>query len=245
MTASRLGRPRTYASVEDAYRAHAVPTAQGHVRWTGPTTSIHRTPVVNHGDTSVSAYRIAFQLHHGRAPEGIVRITCGTKHCVAGAHLEDAVMRQAGNAPRPRRKPGPKGVPTSEILAAIGQGLSDHAIGNALRTNPRRVKQIREAHGLPRPTRSGPTLLEAWEARTRPADGGHLEWTGSVHMKTPAFRHEGRLYMARRVAFQTAHGRDPVGEVRPGCDRPGCVAPAHVEDQPMRDQYNAIFGAAA
>lgn len=244
MSVSRPGRPRAHASAEDVYRLHAVPTAQGHVRWTGPTTSYHRTPVVNHG-TSESAYRIAFRLHHGRGPEGIVRVVCGTKHCVAGAHLEDAVMRKVKNAPRPRRKPGPKGVPVAGILAAIGQGLSDTAIGKALRTNPRRVKQVRAAHGLPAPTRSAPTLHEAWQARTRPAGDGHLEWTGSFHVKSPAFRHEGRMYMARRVAFQVAHQREPVGEVWPGCDWPGCVAPAHVEDQPMRDQYTAIFGAAA
>jgi hypothetical protein len=245
VTASRPGRPRAHASAEDVYRIHAIPTTQGHVRWTGPTTSYHRTPVVNHGPASESAYRIAFRMHHGRNPEGIVRIVCGTKHCVAGAHLEDAVIRQARNVPRLRKKPGPKGVPVAEILIAIGQGLSDTAIGKALRTNPRRVKQIRAAYDLPKPTRSGPTLHEAWQARTREVDGGHLEWTGYVHVTSPALRHQGRLFMARRVAFQVANQRDPLGDVRPGCDLPGCVAPAHVEDQLMRDQYNAIFGEVA
>jgi hypothetical protein len=50
---------------------------------------------------------------------------------------------------------------------------------------------------------------------------------------------------AYRIAFQIRHGREPVGYVKPGCEFDGCVHPDHVEDQPMRDQYAAIFGAAA
>jgi hypothetical protein len=50
---------------------------------------------------------------------------------------------------------------------------------------------------------------------------------------------------AYRIAFQIRWGREPVGYVKPGCEYDGCVHPEHVEDQPMREQYAAIFGAAA
>ncbi|MGJ3559006.1 hypothetical protein ACR6C2_08505 [Streptomyces sp. INA 01156] len=43
----------------------------------------------------MTAYRLAFRLHHGREPEGRMVGTCRIKRCVAGAHLEDNVLRAA------------------------------------------------------------------------------------------------------------------------------------------------------
>jgi hypothetical protein len=142
-------------------------------------------------------------------------------------------------------KPGPAGVPDTEIIALLREGYSDRYIARTLHADPKRASQLRAKFDLPPARRSVLTLEQAWTARTRPADDGHLLWAGAVVHGTPVIRHRGRMHTARRIAFRIEHGREPVGLVRPGCGRDDCVAPAHVEDQPMRDQYNAIFGAAS
>jgi hypothetical protein len=44
---------------------------------------------------SLTAYRLAFRLHYDRQPVGRLIGTCRIKRCVAGAHLEDDVLRAA------------------------------------------------------------------------------------------------------------------------------------------------------
>lgn len=86
--------PRPPASFEDAFRAHAVPTEDGHARWTGPISSSN-VPATWMSNKFRSAYRIAFELHHGREPVGRVKVACGMPLCVAGAHLDDRQIREA------------------------------------------------------------------------------------------------------------------------------------------------------
>lgn len=73
----------------------AVLTAGGHRRWIGRKSS-DGVPLLN-AHTTVG--RVAFQMAHGREPEGVVRVGCKMKHCCEGLHLTDRVMRsRAGGA---------------------------------------------------------------------------------------------------------------------------------------------------
>jgi hypothetical protein len=65
-------------------------TAGGHRRWKGRCTR-EGVPLVDHFTT---AARVVFRMTHGREPEGQVRVSCAIKHCVAGEHLTDRVMRE-------------------------------------------------------------------------------------------------------------------------------------------------------
>lgn len=47
----------------------------------------------------LTAYQLAFRLHHGREPVGKVMGRCRKKGCVEGAHLVDKVMREATEDP--------------------------------------------------------------------------------------------------------------------------------------------------
>ncbi|NUS79116.1 MAG: hypothetical protein HOV70_23350 [Streptomyces sp.] len=82
-----------HPSIEDAYRAHAVPAHDGHVRWTGNVDGTK--PIVHHSGRHTTASRVAFLIHHGRAPEGRLRRTCELPGCVAGAHYADRRVREA------------------------------------------------------------------------------------------------------------------------------------------------------
>jgi hypothetical protein len=52
------------------------------------------TPVFVVDDTWYPARRIAWVLHHGTAPVGLVKAGCGTPLCVHAPHLTDDVIRQ-------------------------------------------------------------------------------------------------------------------------------------------------------
>ncbi|MES9522408.1 hypothetical protein [Streptomyces capoamus] len=246
MTASRPGRPRAHATIEDAYRAHAIPTNDGHVQWTGATNSTSRTPTALHGPHRESAYKVAFRLEHGRQPVGIVKPACGMRGCVAGAHMEDGPMR-AARRPQPSR-PAYRAVPRAEIIALLGEGHSDRYIVRTLGTSQQRVRRIRTELELPRPVL---TVEQKWTSQAEELDGGHMRWAGPTSSRygTPILCHGNARLQAAAVAFRLRHGRDPVGYVKAGCGMPHCVAPAHVEDRPMREalrtQFTAIFGAAA
>ncbi|MER7801202.1 hypothetical protein ABTX71_12810 [Streptomyces parvulus] len=82
-----------HATVEDAYRAHAVPAADGHVTWTGY--GVGTRAVVCHGGRRIAVQRVAFRLHHGRDAEGRLTRTCTMPGCVAGAHYADRRIREA------------------------------------------------------------------------------------------------------------------------------------------------------
>jgi hypothetical protein len=141
--------------------------------------------------------------------------------------------------------PGPQGVPRADIIALLREGRSDRSIARILHTSPKRARALRAEYDLPKAKRVTITLQQAWTARTRPTDDGHLAWTGSYRTGVPVLKHDGIEHSARRVAFHTAHGREPEGRVKAGCGWPPCVHPEHVEDQSMRTQFNAIFGAAS
>ncbi|MEU8989995.1 hypothetical protein AB0C98_26790 [Streptomyces sp. NPDC048558] len=92
------------------------------------------------------------------------------------------------------------------------------------------------------PTSTAPAgLAGAFAARTRAAEDGHREWTGKPAKGGGRFRHRGRDYTAYQAAFILRTGRDPVGSVRPSCDRPRCCALAHVDDQSTRQRDRAAL----
>lgn len=93
LPAPKRGHRPYEATVEDAYRARALPVDDGHLQWTGSFGG-DSVPVVNHSSKRVTAYKVAFRLRHGRDPVGAVRPTCGMRGCVSGDHLEDQPMRE-------------------------------------------------------------------------------------------------------------------------------------------------------
>jgi hypothetical protein len=132
-----------------------------------------------------------------------------------------------------------------ELLHA---GYGNKAIAQQVHVCRNRVAAVRAELGLPKSTRryEASSAEDLFWRRTQPADGGHLAWTGYRNGKgVPAVRTVDGMRTAYRIAFRIRWGREPVGRVKPGCGRDGCVHPEHVDDQPMRDQYAAIFGAAA
>lgn len=146
--------------------------------------------------------------------------------------------------------PGPRGVSRTDIIALLQEGHSNKEIARRLHTNPKRVAALRTEFDLPRTSRAQAiTVEQKWATYTRPADDGHIEWTGYRRAgMTPMFMLHGVNYSARRVAFLMANGRTPEGRVRPGCGQAWCVAPEHATDAVMRRAdaaYTAIFGRAA
>lgn len=139
-----------------------------------------------------------------------------------------------------------------DIAERLRAGTPQAYIVRELRVSPITVQRTREALGLPAP-KAGPPRPPSMEDEFRrlaePIEDGHVRWTGPVHTGVPMVRWRQTTRSAYRVAFETQHGRTPVGRVLPGCGLHGCVAGAHVEDHPMRqktrDTYAAIFGEAS
>lgn len=124
-------------------------------------------------------------------------------------------------------------------------GRSDRYIARQVHMGTRRVQQIRRRSGIPN-VACGPkpsTHEDRFWRLAQPTDDGHLLWPHAA--TTMRLGHEGPKASIRRIAFRIRYQRDPIGQVRPGCDHNGCIHPQHVEDQPMRDLYHAIFGKAA
>ncbi|MFJ5038017.1 hypothetical protein [Streptomyces parvulus] len=83
-------------------------------------------------------------------------------------------------------------------------------------------------------------IRSAFVARSRRTPSGHRCWKGSVSSTgTPMLFVGKERFTAARAGFLLAHGREPVGNVKPGCGRASCVEPDHLEDRPMRDARRA------
>ncbi|MFF4791902.1 hypothetical protein ACFY2M_19535 [Streptomyces sp. NPDC001276] len=129
-----------------------------------------------------------------------------------------------------------------ELLHA---GHSDKAIARQLHIRRLRVRAVRDELGLPI-HKPGPTAASTPEdlfwRRAQPTSDGHLIWPGYNTGHGHSVKHQGRKHSIHRIAWNLAHDRQPVGHVTTGCGIHGCIHPRHVEDQTMRDQYDAIFG---
>lgn len=76
---------------QDDYEQLSVPLTGGHRRWRGPFDEAG----VPYANRRLTAYQLAFRVHHGREAVGPVLGTCRYKRCVAGEHLNDRIIRQA------------------------------------------------------------------------------------------------------------------------------------------------------
>jgi hypothetical protein len=79
-------------TLEEAFRQHTKPTADGHLTWTGPTTE--GVPRLKFGGKVHYARRVAFRFHYGRDPIGKAIARCEVNGCVAGRCIEDQPMRE-------------------------------------------------------------------------------------------------------------------------------------------------------
>lgn len=80
-------------TIEDRWRKHAVPTADGHMDWTGERHPSGR-PLISHQYRHRSAAAVAFKIRTGRDPIGQALADCGVKHCIAPDHVEDLPGRR-------------------------------------------------------------------------------------------------------------------------------------------------------
>lgn len=119
--------PRT---LQQRFERRTQPGEDGHLLWTG-------NPGVQLADRkSVFGTVLAFQLGYGRAPQGIVRATCGTDRCVAWQHLTDHPMREAlAAAAEPPR------VPQLPVPVEYLYGVQPmHWVGDQVRVDARVVR---------------------------------------------------------------------------------------------------------
>lgn len=84
---------RRAVSLEEAFQQRTQPVDDGHLKWTGSTS--HSTPTLWWQGSLHSANKVAFELHHGREPEGPVTSSCDVPQCVAGPCLADRRLRAA------------------------------------------------------------------------------------------------------------------------------------------------------
>ena len=72
----------------DVYAKHTTPSGDGHVIWTGA------YPVVGLRDMRLTVGKLAFQIGHGRDPEGLALRSCDRDRCVAPGCLTDREIRE-------------------------------------------------------------------------------------------------------------------------------------------------------
>ncbi|MFF4726425.1 hypothetical protein ACFY3M_13940 [Streptomyces mirabilis] len=84
-------RPPARVWGREDYERLSVPLTGGHRRWRGR----FDESGVPYANRMLTAYRLAFRVHHGRDPVGRVQGTCRYKRCVAGEHLNDRIIRKA------------------------------------------------------------------------------------------------------------------------------------------------------
>ncbi|WP_051814529.1 hypothetical protein RFN58_07115 [Streptomyces iakyrus] len=134
--------------------------------------------------------------------------------------------------------PTPLNATNSDIIAMLRDGHSNLRISRELRCDKTRVARLRIELGLSNVVLQPLTLEQKWATKTRPVEGGHLEWVGerAKTSGTPVMRYKEVGYSPAAVAFRMKHGREPQGYVRAECDFKHCVAPDHVNDEAGRQQ---------
>ncbi len=134
----------------------------------------------------------------------------------------------------------------ADVAELLRAGLSDRAITRQLGLHNGQAGKLRQRLGLPKhkpgPTAAATAADRFWQ-RAEPTDDGHLLWPGTCGNRAPRIKWQGIQIPVAVVAFGIANDREPVGRVLGGCEREGCVHPRHVEDDVLRVQFAAIFGA--
>jgi transposase len=133
----------------------------------------------------------------------------------------------------------------ADVRELLTAGYGNRTIARRLGVSIGSVERARNTLQLPA-GRSGPkatgTPEDLFWRRAQPTDDGHLMWPAYTPRNGAVIKHGGARWSVHRIAFRIGRHREPDGRVATGCGRPGCVHPRHVEDQAMRNQYDAIFG---
>ncbi|MDX3024050.1 hypothetical protein [Streptomyces acidiscabies] len=79
-------------TITEALARHTQEQPDGHTHWTGP--RCDGQPQLWSRGRYHSVRRVLFASHHGRAPDGWLRVTCDQPACIAGAHLSDRRIRE-------------------------------------------------------------------------------------------------------------------------------------------------------
>lgn len=91
--------------------------------------------------------------------------------------------------------------------------------------------------------------MQEWQAaflaRSRRTRDGHRLWRGAYTGGIPVVFVGKVRRSVGRLAFELAHDRPPVGNVKAGCGRRDCFEPGHMADRPMREARRAEEGAAS
>jgi len=111
------------------------------------------------------------------------------------------------------------------------------------------ISTVRKAEGIPVVTsrrRPGRTAEQTFRLYAEPYGDGHARWTGPWAGRSPQICLPGperRKVSALRVAFRIRTGREPEGNVKPGCGERGCIAPGHVDDRVGREAVRRMLAA--
>ncbi|GAQ61915.1 Trp repressor protein [Streptomyces scabiei] len=171
-------------------------------------------------------------------------------------------VRQDRGIPLPPGRGGghaPDAALRDQIAALLGAGATYDQIHEQTGAGTATIARVRKDRGIPLPHgRQSPTTYtpvltpeEALAHHSRPAPGGHTDWTGPVHgRRLPVVWSAGR-HNVLHLAFRLHYGRAPVGRVRraPTCTHRGCITGAHLTDRRLRDAsdradaaFEQIFG---
>lgn len=82
-------------TIEDKWNLFARPVDGGHVEWTGERVGPAGSPVMRYKDSSYSPAAIAFEMRHGRPPQGYAIADCERNRCIAPDHVDDEAGRLA------------------------------------------------------------------------------------------------------------------------------------------------------
>lgn len=236
-------------TLEQKWATRTRPVDGGHLEWLGERAKATSTPVMRYKDACYSPAAIAFEIKHGRQPQGYVRADCGFKQCVAPDHVNDEAGRQEVR----RKLRAERGLGHAPEQCIRGHDQAEHgrlepdgrAYCQKCKVLDKRAQRAGTATRRRKPQAA--SLEEKFRLCTEPVDGGHVRWRGSFAHTTPNLRFQHANHSPYRIAFRLHYGRDPEGQARPACGMPHCVAGAHLEDRPMRQRtnslYDAIFGA--
>jgi hypothetical protein len=82
-------------TIEEKWKLYARPVDDGHIEWTGERVGPAGSPVMRYKDNSYSPAAIAFEIRHGRPPQGYAIADCGHTRCIAPDHVDDEAGRLA------------------------------------------------------------------------------------------------------------------------------------------------------
>lgn len=82
-------------TIEDKWKQFARPLNGGHMEWTGERVGAAGSPVMRYKNGCHSPAAIAFEMRHGRPPQGYAIADCGMKRCIAPGHVDDEAGRLA------------------------------------------------------------------------------------------------------------------------------------------------------